>query len=207
MFASSLLRAWCLGTNLWTVFGQRPNQGQASVASCWTCNQSPGCFECISKINNSNGTYTIELDFRTAKETILVGRAALDWLEPTVSSTKVNVMCLIQDVSARATSHLTPNLELLNVKKSALCLFSCLRMLSQWPSTLTTVQPETMLCLLLVPTPFLLAKRIKVVDARLKTIALLHTAWRKLIYSPALRYLLSLRQQLLRWAQLSFLLW
>ncbi|GAX23325.1 hypothetical protein FisN_27Lh099 [Fistulifera solaris] len=65
MFFSSLFRACCVGATLWTVSGQRPSQG--SNTACWTCDQSPGCFECVSKANNGNGTSTVKLDFSGCK--------------------------------------------------------------------------------------------------------------------------------------------
>ena len=72
MFLSPLFRALCLGaTLLTTVSGQRPHQGgQGSSAACWTCGQSPGsgCFECLSKSDNGNGTSTVELDFSGCKQ-------------------------------------------------------------------------------------------------------------------------------------------
>ncbi|GAX23323.1 hypothetical protein FisN_27Lh097 [Fistulifera solaris] len=42
---------------------------------CWTCEQSSGCFECLSKSDNADGTMTVEIDFSGCKNEANIGWA------------------------------------------------------------------------------------------------------------------------------------
>ncbi len=42
---------------------------------CWPCEQSSGCFECLSKSDNADGTITVEIDFSGCKNEANIGWA------------------------------------------------------------------------------------------------------------------------------------